>query len=271
MTYRVIFVAVVYNNYRDTYDFCQSLNRLWLGGIERKCFIVDNSDSDVVRKQVDALLEEYEFVSIIRPDRNLGYFGAFNYFFENFSCEHHDAVVLCNNDLVLDDSFCVRLSSADYPPDAMVICPDVITVDGVHQNPHVLQPLGLLARFKLDLYFTHYFLARCLLIVKSLIHRVRPFRRRTDRAPSGYLHLGIGACYVLLPSFLKVFGRLDYPHFIYGEEAYLTRQVHALGGRLYYDSTLTVLHKESATLSKLPSRVTYEYGRDGYWKYRRFY
>ena len=83
--------------------------------------------------------------------------------------------------------------------------------------------------------------------------------------------MGIGACYVLLPSFLSRFRQLDFPHFLYGEEAYLTRQVHSAGGKLYYDPELKVQHKESATLSKLPKRTTYEFGRDGYWSYRTFY
>lgn len=83
--------------------------------------------------------------------------------------------------------------------------------------------------------------------------------------------MGIGACYVLLPAFLKKYKSLVFPHFLYGEEAYLSRQVHERGGLLFYDPDLVVLHKESATLSKLPKRTTYEFGRDGYWHYRGFY
>jgi GT2 family glycosyltransferase len=268
---RVGFVAVVYNNYKDTADFCSSLSRVRSVGCAIECFIIDNSDVAMVSEEISLLSRDFEFVRVLRPGANLGYFGAFNYFFETVGAGDFDFVVLCNNDLLIGEDFCDKLRDARYAPDVMVVCPDVVTLDGVHQNPHVLKPLGPLSRLKLDLYFSSYRVARALMRIKWAIEKVRPFSRRMECASSCYLHLGIGACYVLLPKFLNKFGKLDYPHFLYGEEAYLSRQVHSLGGRLYYDANLKVRHKESATLSKLPGRVTYEFGRDGYWDYRRFY
>ena len=271
MSFNIIFLAVVFNNFDDTYDFCKSLDSQLILGVNLRCVLIDNSDSAVVKSKIDGLKIEFKFVSVLRPEKNLGYFGAFNYFFQSTTCENFDAVVLCNNDLVFSSDFTQELRSLKCPNNVMVICPDVTTIDGVHQNPHVLKPRSFFGKLKLDFYFTHYLIAKFLLSIKCQINKFRPFKRRINAAPSGYLHLGIGACYVLLPSFFNHFNRLDYPHFIYGEEAYLTRQVHSAGGRLYYVEVLKVLHKESATLSKLPSRLTYEYGKEGYWSYRSFY
>lgn len=271
MAPRFAFVGVVYNNYQDTFDFCSSLTDIVSGGSRLVCVIVDNSDRLEAQEKIDSLVVDFPFVKILRPDRNLGYFGAFNYFFESEFFEREDIVVLCNNDLVLAREFCEKFLSARYPDDVFVVCPDVITVDGVHQNPHVLKPWGRIARLKLDLYFTHYYLACVLRLVQRCLHRLGGGKKRVEPSPPGYLHMGIGACYILLPAFLRRFSRLDFPHFLYGEEAYLTRQVHSADGKLYYDPNLKVLHKESATLSKLPSRVTYEFGREGYWHYRGFY
>lgn len=268
---RFVFVGVVYNNYQDTLDFCQSLADIVSGGSRLVCILVDNSDQLEAQERVDSLAVDFQFVKILRSGRNLGYFGAFNYFFESKFFEREDIVVLCNNDLVFSREFCERYLCARYPNDVFVVCPDVITVDGVHQNPHVLTPWGRAARLKLDLYFTHYYMACFLKRVQRFLQRLGGGKKRVEPYPPGYLHLGIGACYILLPAFLRRFSRLDFPHFLYGEEAYLTRQVHSAGGKLYYDPNLKVLHKESATLSKLPSRITYEFGREGYWHYRNFY
>ena len=58
---------------------------------------------------------------------------------------------------------------------------------------------------------------------------------------------------------------------LFGEEAFLTKQVHDAGGKLYYDPKLVVRHKESATVSRLPSRRTYEFARTAYPDYRKFW
>jgi GT2 family glycosyltransferase len=158
-----------------------------------------------------------------------------------------------------------------YPDDVFVVCPDVITIEGVHQNPHVLKPRTTMQRLKLDLYFSHYYVACILLYFKRLLS---PLFKKTNTiyySKAGYLHMGIGACYILLPVFLSKFKHLDFPHFLYGEEAYLSLQVRNAGGALFYDPSLRVQHKESATLSKLPKIKTYHLGRDGYWSYRKFY
>lgn len=265
------FVGVVYNNYQDTFDFCRSLAEMVLGESRLICILVDNSDRRDIQEEVDSLAVEFSFVKILRPSQNLGYFGAFNYFFDSELFNSKDIVLLCNNDLVFDSEFCKNFLCARYPEDVFVVCPDVITVDGVYQNPHVLTPWGRIARLKLDLYFTHFYMACLLKGGQRCLHRLGFGKKRVESSAPGYLHLGIGACYVLLPDFLNKFSRLDFPHFLYGEEAYLTKQVHSVGGKLYYDPSLKVLHKESATLSKLPSRTTYEFGREGYWHYRDFY
>ena len=265
------FVAVVYNNYPDTVDFIDSLKSQIRPGKNVRCVIVDNSDSSEVRDSLDRMATSHSVVSILRPPSNVGYFGAFNYYFDNNPTEPSETVVLCNNDLIFSADFVETIRSKQYADDVFVVCPDVVTLDGVHQNPHVIKPRTGLQRLKLDLYFSNYYIACGLLIIQRLIQPFLKSKKRDKPSQPGYLHMGIGACYVLLPSFLSKFRHLDFPHFLYGEEAYLSKQVHTAGGRLYYDPALKVQHKESATLSKLPKRTTYEFGRDGYRSYRTFY
>lgn len=268
---KLTFVAVVYNNYSDTVDFIDSLNGQIRPGEGVNCIIVDNSDNSEVRDNLDRMAAAHPFLSVLRPSSNVGYFGAFNYYFDNNPTEPSETVVLCNNDLIFSAEFVETIRSKQYADDVFVVCPDVVTLDGVHQNPHVLKPRTGLQRLKLDLYFSNYYIACGLRIVQRLIQPFLKSKKRDKPSQPGYLHMGIGACYVLLPSFLSKFRHLDFPHFLYGEEAYLSKQVHTAGGRLYYDPALKVQHKESATLSKLPKRTTYEFGRDGYRSYRTFY
>ena len=269
--FNIVFVAVVYNNVEDTLDFVRSIEGLIKSNVKISCVIVDNSDNLSLQESINNLPLRYHFVEVLRPAANLGYFGAFNHFFKNYPLLSIDAVILCNNDLIFYDNFAEVLKSARYSKDTYVVCPDVITVDGIHQNPHVLKPRTWLQRLKLDVYFSNYYIACTLRILQRCIKLLLTERKAIEPMAGCYLHMGIGACYVLLPEFLGRIKQLEFPHFLYGEEAYLTRQVHSAGGRLYFDPTMKVIHKESATLSKLPRRATYDFGREGYWDYRTFY
>ena len=264
------FVTVVYNNIKDTVDFIESI--AYMGNNDKlSCVIVDNSDSNDIICAVRDLESIYPFVKVLCSGFNLGYFGAFNYYFSNSSIDVRSIVILCNNDLVFDKNFILNLTNKNFPEDVFVVCPDVITLDGVHQNPHVVNPLGKFRRLKLDLYFSHYFIAVLLKIFQKIQYKVISKKLRYASESPQYLHMGIGACYILLPSFLAQFKMLVYPHFLYGEEAYLSRQVQKAGGKLFYDPDLKVIHKESATLSKIPIRKSYEFGRESYKMYKSFY
>lgn len=265
------FIGVVYNNYSDTLDFLRSIALQDVGVVGIRCILVDNSDVDEIKKIVDGFALEFTFLTVVRPKKNLGYFGAFNYVFDANMIKQSEVVILCNNDLIFSSNFLRTYLSAKYPFDVDVVCPDVITVDGVHQNPHVQKRYNFMQRLKLDLYFSHYYFAVLLKCIQRILYTLKKPSRKLESSPSGYLLMGIGAIYILQSSFLAKFKSLHFPHFLYGEEAYLSKQVHDGGGRLYFDSSLKVLHKESATLSKLPGRVTYNFGRAGYWFYRKFY
>lgn len=267
---KITFVTVVYNNYTDTIDFLNSIEKFAKKEEGIRCIVIDNSDEIKIRDRIAKLSSIYSFVTTLAAPKNLGYFGGFNYFFDNFKIDSSEIILLCNNDLVFSDDFIDAFKSREYPRDVFVVCPDVITLDGVHQNPHVLNPRTSLQRLKLDFYFSHYSIAYTLRLLQRLASLFYKKNKHRFFDPC-YLHMGIGACYILLPSFLSKCKNLEYPHFLYGEEAYLTKQVHSAGGKLYYDPVLKVHHKESATLSKLPKRINYEFGREGYWNYRTYF
>jgi GT2 family glycosyltransferase len=270
---KFVFITVVYNNYPDTEEFCRSLQiQDRSTQFDLHCVIVDNSTDSAVSARLLSLTAAYDFVSIFKPEENTGYFGGLNYALERYDCSKCSCVVVCNNDLEFSADFCKTFIDMSFSDDTFVVCPNVVTLDGFHQNPHALRPLSRIARARLDLYFSHYYVAVLLKSVKRVIRFIVPYRLGSHRVnPSSFVHLGIGACYLLLPQFFARFSKLHYPFFLYGEEAFLSAQVHQGGGRLFYCSTLNLLHKESATLSKIPARVGYEYARSGYRTYRRLY
>lgn len=264
---KIYFYCVNFNNASYTLKFLDSLSSQKGHNFEFKCIVIDNSDDPTDSARLIDIPKKYEWMLYLKTPENLGYFGAFNYAFKVSIAPPESYVVICNNDLVVDNNFCLRLSQKNYSNDVFAVCPDVLTEDGFHQNPHVRYKIGWFRRFKLDCYNYHYYLARFL---AAILYIIRPVKKSPALPEGGCeVHMGIGACYVLTPQFLKCFKCLNYPHFLYGEEAYFSDQIHSAQGILWFDPDLLVHHAESATLSKVPKRIAYEFSRSGYSLYRK--
>ena len=231
------------------------------------CSIVDNSTDEQDSRNIQIFSSQYDWIDHVIAPSNLGYFGGLNCGLNRVENDEYDFLVICNNDLKVDSEFCIRLFGRKYAANIFAVCPDVVTADGLHQNPHSLNKIGWIRRFQFDLYFSHYYVAR---LMSMILRVVRPVKVSPPQPVAGCeIHMGIGAIYVLTSEFLKRFRKLNFPHFLYGEEAYFSDQIHAAGGVLWFDPELRVRHAESASLSKVPKRTAYEFARSGYSSYRK--
>lgn len=267
--HNIAVVCVDYNGWEHTQKLCASLEKQDGRGSDfmLTCVVVDNSTCEESSHKLRATFAERDWIRYRRADRNVGYFGGLNVGLGELNFDEWDFVVICNNDLEFREDFCKRLLSGSYSPNVYSICPDVTTVDGLKQNPHVMRPIGWLRRLQFDLYFSHYFVAKFLSLILRVVRPVRSSRAQPDSACE--IHMGIGAIYVLTREFLSRFNKLSYPHFLYGEEAFFSDQIHSAGGVLWFDPDLSVRHAESAATSKVPRREIYEFAREGYLDYRK--
>lgn len=232
--------------------------------------VVDNDSRETDFSELQKICDERNGVKLLRSEVNLGYFGGLNLGLEMISPLEDDIVIIGNNDLTFPAAFFERLAVARYADDVFVVAPNVITADGYHQNPHCPTRVSAKRKFLYDVYFSHFLLGRLMSKLSDNLKRLKGGRVNNLASASQYIHMGIGACYLLTASYFKSCSRLDDSVFLYGEEALLAGQVMAAGGRTYYDAELVVNHAESATLSKLPSRTTYEFAKASYPRYRQF-
>jgi len=269
----MINIAIICVNYNNAFYTKALINSIESQKYDKNkikflILVVDNSESEESKLDLSKKLNCFADVKILDPTINLGYFHGLNYGLNNIKLSDYRFVVVANNDITFDKLFFANLCDSIYPSNAMVICPDVITKDGFHQNPHRSKCYTYLDIFLFDLYFSNFYIARFMTILNSL--RKRFFKYKLRSVPSYLIELysGIGACYVLTSLFTSHHTNLFFPGFLYGEEACLAYQVIKSGGRTYFDPNLLVRHEESATLSKFPKIDTYNFGRDSYWKFR---
>ena len=268
---KIIFVVVNFNNYLYTSKLCKSLS-LQKGSnhhFDMQCIVVNNSTDSGDTGLLEGIKKHYSWLTIVQTNDNLGYFGGLNYGLKNILNRSKDSIVIVgNNDLEFEENFCLKLiSSYDaWPKNIHAVSPSIITPEGRNQNPHIKNRISAFRRLQFDVYFAHYYIAVILNFLKLLLVP-KKIMSDNDFVPQE-IHMGIGACYILTPSFFVHSSQLNCPVFLYGEEAFFSDQVHSNSGILHFDPSLKVLHAESATLSLLPKRKTYEYARTGYPLYR---
>jgi GT2 family glycosyltransferase len=262
-------ISVSFNNSNDSRKLIRSLELQQGRDLEFsvECVIVDNSTSEEDAAECEELSRKYSWITYFKAPANLGYFGGLNYGIAKTGSIEATHTVICNNDIEFHHDFCRILAAKTYDIEVFAVCPDVVAKDGVHQNPHIPDRISWGRRCQFDLYFSHYYVSRAMVRILQI---ARPVKKVSPELPQAReVHMGVGACYVLTAEYFKHFKKLDYPFFLYGEEAYIANQIHSAGGVLWFDPDLCVRHAESATLSKIPSRTAYEYARTGYPDYRR--
>jgi GT2 family glycosyltransferase len=256
---KVCFVVVNHNNFSLTADMYQSVVCAARLDFEFDFCVVDNSEND---RERDVLIEwsrGCDNINVLFTE-NKGYFPGLNFGLRFVDQKEYDFVVIGNNDLLLSENFFDVLDGSAFSHDVYAVCPDVLTSDGVHQNPHVVYRYTFFKKLLLDIYFSNFFLGSLLRKAKYLFSK----KRLEKDVDAKIIHMGIGAIYILTNRFFECCNGLEYPVFLYGEEAFFSKQVHCNGGVLWYLPELVVHHRESATLSLTSNRRKYDWSRASY-------
>jgi GT2 family glycosyltransferase len=234
--------------------------------------VVDNASSGAERDLLRPLAAQHPWVQVIESPVNTGYFGGLNLGLRALA-EHRPDIefaVVGNNDLVFPAGFADAVERnlhlfERYP----VLSPTITTLDGAHQNPHVITGISALRERFYDLYHLNYQLA---LLLKWIVKQSRGLARRGDEdqhATGQEIWQGHGSCYLLGPRFFREFGQLWAPTFLFGEEFFLSEQLAAKGYRVYFEPSITLTHACHSSVAKLPSRRHWELSRDAHWTYRK--
>lgn len=255
----VCVIMVNYNNSQLSCNCCESLLKQ-----QQKAnlliVVVDNNS----KKEEITLLKTYtqdkeNVEAVFLPD-NIGYFPAMAKGQELAYSKgiNFDYMIVANNDLIYEDNFLDILSTLSFENDVMVVSPDIIRMDGVHQNPHFINRISPLRKFLYRFYYSNWYLA---LFLAWLLNAFNMRRHEINKAgfdKEQYIYMGFGACFILTKEYMSKIKMLDSRSFLMGEEQLLTLQVEKENGKILYTPKLVVHHMDSATFKKLPSRFAYD-------------
>ena len=267
---KIAYVCTNYNNSSFTIEAVESLMRN--AGHDIEVFVVDNASEPEEVIKLRPLAQKYRAVHVIEHSDNSGYFRGLNLGLHALRHRRPDIdwVIAGNNDLEFPADFCdeVERHQAEFQQHS-VISPDVVTLDGEHQNPHVISDISTIREIFYDLYYSNYYLG--LLIYKAAKMIPRATRRGDEdqwqtARPIYQCH---GSCYLLTPKFFAQFEAFWAPTFMMSEEVFLSLQLKKVGEQVFYSPAISVTHHWHGSLQDVPNRRRWNMARDAHREYRK--
>lgn len=268
---KLAYVCTNYNNSSFTVAAVNSLMSNVNHDIE--VFVVDNASVEDEVRKLRPLAEKYPTVHIIESRDNTGYFRGLNVGLTALREERPDIewAVAGNNDLEFPVDFCDLLEeNALALRTHSVISPDVVTLDGEHQNPHVISSISTIREVFYNLYYSNYHLGLLIYKIAKLFPHISERSDEEQWQHARPIYQGHGSCYVLSPRFFKQFTGLWATTFMMSEEFFLSKQLEDVGEQVYYEPKIRVIHHWHGSLEKIPGRKRWELARDAHREYRKY-
>lgn len=263
---KLVFICVNYNNFGFTQKFIESINLLH-GHSERdiSIIIVDNKSTDNSIEELKKINKEN--VSVIFSDENIGYFKGLNLGIQAIDTKNYDYIMIGNNDLYFQQDFLLQLEKRKLDKEIFAIAPNIIRLDGIHQNPHIVEKFGTFAKIYRRLFFTNFYISILLQKIFNVFRSsLKPINRDGfDREQ--IITMGYGACYLLTRNFFLNFKELDAPNFLMGEEGVLANQIIGANGKTLYIPDLVVMHHDHSSIGKISNKKMYNFSRESYYYY----
>lgn len=269
---KIGFVFTNFNNSQVTREAIHSisLNHNWK---ETFIVIVDNNSDDENVELLKEMVKVLPNVHVIYNVKNVGYFNGLNdgiKYLRNFK-KNINHIVIGNNDLVFPSNFIELINRnlnlfKKYP----VISPNLITLDGVHQNPHVISKISKFREVIFDLYYLNYYMSIVISKLAKVTKRISERRDREQHEIAQTIYQGYGACYILGSLFFKYFDYLWAPTFLMDEELFLSKQLESKNLSIFYEPSIIVKHQCHVTMKKIPRKKLWEISRESHRVYRKY-
>jgi GT2 family glycosyltransferase len=273
------FLHVNYNNSLLTINCIESIllavSNLDQKDVEYEIVIVDNNSSVSEKNILTNYMEGngykyHDHIKIVYVETNLGYFRALNVALKLSVRKSNDFVIIGNNDLKFKENFLITLHNKIIQNDVFVLAPNIITLDGIHQNPHVVNRISLLRKIIYNIYFTNYYIALTIFKLTAILKIRKSEQDKLDFEKEQNIYMGFGACYILTPAFFEKYRILDDSVFLMGEEALLAHQVRIANGKTLYCPDLVVFHEDHSTFKKIPLKDIYNITRQSFQIYKKY-
>ena len=207
-------------------------------GVDLDIIIVDNASKEEDKKTLREFVQEENAhdaitsISLIESKENRGYNAGNNVGLRYAAEKGYEFALIANPDMEFHDSGYVKtlLKEMEADPVAVVAASDIVTPEGIHQNP--MLPDGP---------WTSSFGW-----IKGLFKKPKKGEAYSfigDFKKSGYCAKVSGCALLIRMDFIKSIGFFDEYPFLYCEEAILAKQAEHAGKKMLYVANTSAIHR----------------------------
>jgi len=228
---KVTIVILNFNGANVTKECVESLKKA-SGSFE--IIIVDNGSTD----GSDKILSKIKGITFLQNKENLGYSGGNNSGIKVALKNGAEAVLVLNNDTIVEKDFLINLLRATKKAD--VISPKIYFAPGFefHKDRYKLKDLGKVIWFaggKIDW------------------NNIMGIHLGVDEVDNGQfekqkeIEFATGACMLIKSEVFKKIGLFDEKYFLYLEDMDFSRRVKLAGFKIYFEPSSVIWHKNAST------------------------
>lgn len=225
--------------------------------VDYKIVVVDNFSNNNSLKILKEKWQENDRIHFIACSKNFGFAEGNNsgYIYSK-KCLSSDTIIIMNNDVFIYDSlFLDKLQDLHFLDDYEIIAPDIISKDGVHQNPFLLKQFS---NFKLIKYTIKKILLRIKYItpiinkIKFNKNKNKNFRKIINESNNLTMVVPHGACIIFTKRWISKENLAFCPYtFLYGEEYILYEYVINKNYKTIFLPEIKVTHLEDISTDTL--------------------
>lgn len=201
-------------------------------------------------------------VHIYDFETNLGYMQGAQQALKLFFTDNYipEWVILSNTDIeFISSDFFERLKN-DERHDS-IVAPDIITIDGVHQNPFLVGRCSKAKLRFLNFVYTYTFVF-VMYSLLSFLKKKLARKIKDHELESGLIYAPHGAFVVFGRKYFELGNDLMHPCFLYGEELLIAERARVSGISILFDSSYKILHREHVVTAGINNSNKKKYLKD---------
>lgn len=282
---KICFVILHYMSYDDTKECIESiLNNISYNNYE--IIVIDNNSTNDSANRIKELYKSNKKIEIIINNENVGFAKGNNigYVYAKDKL-NADYIIIMNNDTIINQKNFIELIIDSYKINNYhIMGPDILSADGIHQNPQRLSGMTLREVNNLIAHYNKQYLKYKIIDllkiynigikIKDKFKKNNTINNKENDNPyykrevlqGVQLH---GACIVFSPLFIRSMDYAFYPEtFMYGEEDILHYICNKNKFKIVFDPKVKIYHKEDASTNlvlnnEIKKRLfTIKYGKE---------
>lgn len=249
---KILIIPVNFNSYKELDEYLESLE---IASQNQNDILIDVCIADNSTEKVQICKDYYINLNLrVYQFSNLGYFGgALSIYNAITNLDKYDYVFISNVDVSYDKSFFSNLKNLEVNKNVGWLAPQIWSnCEGRDRNPKIITRYSYKKIKAIEIMWRFPILHR---IYQSTFYKRK---RNQEQINISEIYAGHGSFIILTKNFIKVFRKLNYPIFLFGEELFLAELCRIEGLTVEYCPSLKVWDEEHVSTSKMKSKFYYE-------------